>query len=72
MVNISCPTELDGKRYILTSGRSSDSGQKVTHYMNVTTIQTGAAVEWDYVGCYQDGDTGPGPGGRTVHWMECR
>jgi hypothetical protein len=71
-VSVSCPTELDGKRLTLTSSRSSDSGQKATHYINATTIQTGAGVEWDYVGCYQDAiwnDTGPGPEGRTLNGM---
>jgi len=51
---------------------SSDSGQNATQYINATTIKTGAGVQWDYVGCYQDAiwnNTAPGPEGRTLDGM---
>jgi hypothetical protein len=56
-------------RCILMSSRSSNSAQTATHYINVTTIQTGADILWDYAGRYQDAiwnNTGPGPEGRTL------
>jgi hypothetical protein len=54
------------------SSRSSDPRQKATHYINATTIQTGAGILWDYIGCYQDAiwsNTGPGPEGRTLNGL---